>query len=1341
MADIKVEDKRPFEFKAGIVTSGQTETLEVDVRNVSGAVWDGFLLIELKLRSELMAPPVQQAARDARTSIDPANMATLAGVVTAAEGWSVWAINDPNDPIVVIRVFNDTDQLTAQPTETITPLGAGAVLKLRIPLKPEAAGTQFEMEYGYQTGADSDTRVDGSLLLTPSRVAELKPRVTLTCKHTSPTMIKPGAEVEINWSVENGVAATLRGPLPGGNSELTLSRDKTANYRIDKGGLKIYAVGPMTYVLDAEVKGPDGQPNVQVVRTLALDIYSADKYGSLSVSPRPVLPNGRVKINWAVWGVEKASLSILNRKGIKLTLTEQNLSRTYQGFGTWHVHASAVKEVEHVSLDLVNAPETGSALEKTIKVVKWQPTLKPAFTGQPVALAVAGGGMALLTRDGLYTAPVGLDDDEELYNPVFEKSGETGKAWHALSALGGAFLVLRQTDDDDFVLERYDGQGQRVKLPVTLPGDFKAVALRGDAAFDLVGFGKRVYVVAEAFADGKWSRVVYSLDPDAEEPPRPEGPLAALVQYRFVTFDRALYAYHRGTGRMLRFGLTKEGGLDKPHRAAAAVNARGESMIKTGLLVPVGRVLVVLSPASFPRFDPLRIYAFLNVISLIPTNANPSRKPNEIPQDIVYNPQHDAWAACGHGLDVKAGAVAAFRGGTSERLWVLLPEGEMHTLSEAGEALFAPDFIDKLHSLPLPPVLDGSREFTLVNLSGVDLVPVDSACREAGFVSLSANGPAELTPAEENFPNAANKRFTLSYNKAETTTATLRFMAANPPGVRYLLEMSFSGEGFSQVTIVFKRLGRDGKLADIPGTLKQHPAGETSYTLAKADTLLQRKRLFIVNATTHDLNVYPREGSTNVPDSAWVEVAYNTPELYISIPSIEKVGMFSVNFDLTLPFGIEMSPGREPQRKMMRVNTDRLHMLDVKADLLNKFFTTVGRYYRYDGSEVLIGAQSEDVCGIRVGLKTKRELDGIRLGDAVLGGGDSRPLYIPLANSKDTSDARVGIVRAGDLTFVWDTVPTRGWVYDLPNGVAASEDKVFAIFGDTTLYENERYLLSNWEKKKEFADYKQIAAIAATPGGDIFMVARKNRQVGRDQLPFYSLLIERADGQSKVIPLDNFKFPDNVAGSPVNAPPLAVSPDGTVAAVCHIGGYLTVDLKNSKIVPVNVNSAREPAHVVFSPDGVWLYSAHVTRVMSNDRGRRAVAGRDIVVSRLNVWKMGEPQTVALPNVESDFGLTGNTMRKISTLIGYKEDVALTLAPSPDKRSLFVSAGKSIMKIDLSSFTLLPWRAEVELPCRLIFVHEGRGNAFTVYALSSYYYGDGTTVEQNKTHLYAVPAPK
>ena len=46
---------------------------------------------------------------------------------------------------------------------------------------------------------------------------------------------------------------------------------------------------------DAEVQGPEGGPNVQIIRTLTLDIYSADKYAHLSVYPKRVLPNGMVE--------------------------------------------------------------------------------------------------------------------------------------------------------------------------------------------------------------------------------------------------------------------------------------------------------------------------------------------------------------------------------------------------------------------------------------------------------------------------------------------------------------------------------------------------------------------------------------------------------------------------------------------------------------------------------------------------------------------------------------------------------------------------------------------------------------------------------------------------------------------------------------------------------------------------------------------------------------------------------------------------------------------------------------------------------------------------------------
>jgi hypothetical protein len=1332
MGDTTQDVKKPFEINARTVTSGQGDALEVDVKNASGAASDGFLLIEFKLPAELSAPLVRKAALDARTSLSPHNMTTLANVVTAAEGWSVWAINDPNDNIVVIRFFNSVNQLTGELTETSTPFAAGAVLKLGVPLAAGAAQSMFEMDYGYQTGEDDTTRVDGTLELKPSHLRGwTPPLVSLTCKEQNPTMLKPGSEVHIEWRVENGVAATLRGPLPGGNSQLPLSRERTSNFKIEEGGMMIYAVGPATYVLDAEVKGP-GEANVQIIRTLTLDIFSAEKYANVTVHPSRVLPNGQVEIDWTVWGVQKASIMVSDRVGLDLELTEQNLHRTYQGTGTWLVHATQDREEEFVSLKVTSSPKQEALTRASIMAARWRPVKRPVYTGRPVAMAVTDGVIALLTSDGLYTAHVG-PDDKIPKEPVFARSAAAGKAWHALSTFGREFIFLRQTDGGDIVLERYDGRGQPVALPVTLPGDFQTIARLPGAVFDLVGYGSRVYAVAEAQGRDKTARVAYSVRPGSDEPARPEGLLSSLPQYRLVTCGGVLYAYQRVSGRMLRFGL-KAGELDKPRRAARAVNGDGISMIATGLIVPVGPVLAVLNPAALPTFDPMKTFGLLNVVEFALQRFTPAREQNDIPQDLSYNPQRDNWAACGHGLDIQAGAVAAFRGGPSKRLWVLQPDdGTMHTLALAYEKLFATDYLDGLHIADLPPVLDAAREFTLVNQSGIDLVPLDGACREADLEYLSADGPAELTPAPENFPSGSEKRFTLTYSSTDTTRATLRFMAANPPGVRYLLEMSFSGEGLGRVTTVFKRLGRARQIVDVAGSLKEHQAGADSYTLKEAGALLQRKRLFIANATTHDL----RAGSTSVSQTAGIEVAYNTPDLEISVPEIEKVGRLTVNFDLTLPFGIEMSKGSEPQRKMMRVTTDDLNMLNVEVSVMGTLFTSVGGGFElYDKAMVAVGKQTEDVCGLKVGLKTKMELDGVRLGDPVLGGGDRHPLYIPLKSPTNHTEVRVMMVEAGGFGYGWDSLPTESWVFDLPNAVAASDDKVFVMLGEPTLRESSRYMQSPWQETRYDIDYKEVSAIAASPAGDFLMLVRQNIQNNNKQLVTYKVVLRRANGQVRDFPLVNkLETPDNV-------PPLAVSPVSSpfLAAVGDKGGLLLIDLSNGTTAPVRLGGAQEPAHLAFSPDGKWIYSAHSTRVFE-DRPRRAVAGRNVVVSRYIVYGVRQPDTITLPDVESDFSMTASRIRAYSTLRGYKEEVALTLAPSPDGRNLFVSAGKTIMKIDLANFTLTPWRANVELPCRLIFVKEARGNAYTVFALGSYYVGDGTTVEQYKTHLYAIPAPK
>ena len=1326
MAEPTQDEKRPFELQARTATSGQTDVLEVDVRNKGQAAWDAFTLVELKIPADLAAPAVQRAALDARTSIEPNNMATLAGIVNAAAGWSVWAINDPNDSIVVVRVFNGVDQQLGQRTEANTPLAADAVLTLRIPLAAKALKTQFEIDYGYQTDNEDVPRVDGSLELKPSYPPQYDPpTVSLTSDQENPTLIKPGDDVVVKWKVEKGIAATLRGPLPGGNSQLTLSRDEKANYYIGKGELPIKAVGPMTYILDAEVQGPEGGPNVQIIRTLTLDIYSADKYAHLSVYPKRVLPNGKVEIEWTVWGVEKAFVFLGDRDGIELELTEQNLSRTYNGTGTWLVHATQENSEETVSLKVVNDPEHEAWKEEKIKAVLWKSLKKPVFTGKPVALTVADGVMALLTSDGLYTAQVGRDARDSK-DPVFERSGAAGKAWHALAALGREFVTLRRTDGDDIVLERYDAKGLRVGLPITLPADFQSVARRGGAVFDLVGFGNRVYVVAEARVQAGYLRAAYSVRFAPDEHVRAEGFLASLTRYRLTGFAGALYAYQRGTGRMLRFGLTQAGDLDRPRRAASAVNAEGASMIRTGLLVPVGNVLAVLDPASFPSFDSLKVLGLLNVVQLAFHTLKQESQANKIPQDLSYNPQRDAWEACGHGLDIQAGAVAAFRGGASRRLWVLQPppDGSLHTLPLPYEVLFAPDFVDNLHNVDLAPALDATREFTLANSSGFDLEPVDDVCRAAGVDGLSTDGLVELLTPLAPIRNFQRMNFKFSYSSADTKEVRLRLMAAKPIGPRFLLEVTLSGERLGSVATVFKRLAADSRLDDVPDSLNQHTV--SPITVREPRYLQARTKLLIINGTPVELGVSPAVGVDKIKEYAEVELSFNTPEFKISVPGVEKAGHAWVTLDYGMPKGIEVSPRAEPQRKLIRVVSDDARLLDLSAEQYDG-----GRfmYEKYEGSKYPLHVRGE-VFWCRVAVKKKFELDGVRVGDAV-----SYPttpaVYVPLAKPDETSRPRVYKFENGEVVSSTDfRTATKGGVFSRPNAVALNEQHVNAVFAEPVLNHASHDLSIPWSVIFENANlwgYKEVIALGAG-GKDAYMLGRK------DQTSYF-FVAEQYPNNRWEMKLDQASIQPSVGAW------LAVSPDGKWAALCQWQGLLMIDTANRKVVPVHpIRSAHHPAHVLFSHDGQWVYCAHVMRGHDpNPSPRRVVSGQSLIVTRVRVGNPSEQQSVLLPDVRSDFGLTADTRQNPSEL---KDDLALSLALSPDGQSLFVSAGTTIMRIALPGFSLnRGWSATVELPCRLACVKEGWGDTWTVYALGSYYKGDGTKVDEFKTHLYTIPVPR
>lgn len=1321
------ENKLKLTFSARFVTSGQAPALEVTVKN-DDAAQAGPLLIEFNLFSRLVAKEVRDAAKKASTKDEPVRelrgLEPLGGGVTAPEGWSVWAVSYSDDSVVVLRVLNDANQKTGK-ASAAAKFDAGATLTLGIPLAPGADAEAFTLSYGYNHTRKKETRFDGSLGLVPAGLGDWKPKVSLTVSHTSPTMIDAGEVVSIKWAVEDGVSATLRGPLSGGNNEQALSPDRDSNVWIEKGEIKILAVGAATYVLDAVVKSPADGPakgaNVQVVRTLHIDIFSGEKYSNLVVRPSPVLPNDLVEIDWAVWGVQKATLNVVGRDSLVLELTHQNLSRAYQGTGVYRIYSEDLTE-EAVTLVV----DTGNTKHKSnqkesINATRWKKydDPKPVFTGKPRGLAVTQEVMALLTTDGLWTAPV-----RGAAQPVFGKVQSGGKAWHALAAFGREFVALRQTPDDYFVLERYDTKGQRLKSPVTLPEDFQALARRGLTAFDLVGFNERVYVVAAGHAPGRWARLAYSVRFEPEDKVSEEPLLSRLNGYLLVSFDGALYAYQRRSGRMLRFEPKEGGGLEPPRRAASAVTNEGKSMFRAGLPIPVGNVLVVLDPSAPPTLElepQMGISGTALDCEVKP--IRPPKQPNEVPRDFVYNPQKDTWATCGHGLRVEPGAVAAFRGGSSPRLWVI-QEGETHTLTGAEEELFVRDFVNHDPSKELPPALDATREFTLSNDSGFELVPVDDVCRAAGADGLSTDGVAELLTPLAPIPYGRRLNVKLSYGSADTKEVKLRLVAAKHLGLRYLLEVTLAGDRLGSVTTVFKRLAADGRLDDVPDTLQQSDAAQIS--VKQPSYLNARTKLVILNGTPLELGVSPAAGAEKVQQYAEVELSYTTPELKIFVHGMEKAGHAWVTLDYGMPKGIEISPRAETQRKLVRVVTDDARFLDFTAEQNN-----YGKlmYEKYDGSKYALHLRGEaHLC--RVSMRKKYELDGVRVGDAV-----SHPttpaVYIPMAKPDETAKPRVHRFEDGRTTSTSDFgMQTKGGVLSRPNAVALNEQHVNAVFAEPVLHHWSHDLSIPWPRVLENAvhGYQEIIALGAG-GRDAYMLGRKDAG--------YFFLAEQHPNNVWEMKLEQANIQPSAGAW------LAASPDGKWAALCQLNGLLIIDTANRKVVPVpQIRGVSQPAHVVFSHDGQWVYCAHAARGHDSNPGpRRVVSGQHLVVTRVRVSNPSEQQSVSLPDVRSDFGLTADTRPAQVASEKAKDDVALSLAPAPDGKSLFVSAGTQLMKVGLPDFRLRQWSATVELPCRLACVKEGWGDTWMVYALGSFYKGDGAKVDEFKTHLYTVLAPR
>ncbi len=429
---------------------------------------------------------------------------------------------------------------------------------------------------------------------------------------------------------------------------------------------------------------------------------------------------------------------------------------------------------------------------------------------------------------------------------------------------------------------------------------------------------------------------------------RHEPLLERIPGYKIVAFDNTLYALSRSTGLMFRFDLVG-GKLGEPMQAASAVTksaltgGKEQSMIRQGLIVPVGRVLAVLSPSSVPSLAELEPFGLHNVLSYLSTTGQAD--PNSIPQDLIYNPQKNYWARCGHDLDIKTGAVAAFRGsargGGAPRLWVIQPDGETHTLAVGSESLFAHDYVLDFPTKSLPPYLNKKRQFKIKS-SSMGFLPIGEKYLRANLPNVSSRGLTELISPLIRQSREFDVEF--RYNGADPAPITVRYQKPKLMNERqdsdYIVEVTFSGPDLSTITSVFRRIGIDGEgrlFNDEVFESEARHAADAPIEVTVPKQLDQRTssfRFVIANSSKVSLKtvgldfsqVYLSAGKTMA-----LGIDVKTPDAaLIADPTKDRSGaVFGLNFNFAMPPGVEASSGSTPQTKRIRLDTDKAKLLHV----------------------------------------------------------------------------------------------------------------------------------------------------------------------------------------------------------------------------------------------------------------------------------------------------------------------------------------------------------------------------------------------------------------------------
>lgn len=692
---------KELRFSAPPSTQGPTKTLEVRIEpggssSVGGA--NDPIGVEIDLPLATLSASLRSAIQHDLLDDEQPQVPQHIPLTHANGQWSV-TVRETGNPLTASLFLTNNRDATDQ---TIRPEDRGLLapdqpLVMTIPLQAPTERTQLHVIYRYATEFARrdiiDPTVEGYLdvWLLPSGDAPpaTVPVVALFSDQESPTALEMGREVKISWEIQAGIQAKLLGPLSGGHNVLSL--DNASAFPMDKGHIRVRAVGIQTYLLQALVKGGKGQPNVQVVRTLTLDVFSPDKFGMIETVPASVLPFGRVHAHWAAWGVNKVVIRVKDRSSRTLLRWSDNPN---EGQGV-HPFRAGKRENLPVQLTLTLPDRNPIRVTDTVLVVNWYTAIETLPGSELTAgLAYAGneneGRLLRCAGKEVWLADVGSYDEDDNYIPRFKSLATSSQhTWVCAVGRGDQFLLLGRLPTGLLELFRLDLKGATKGSPISLPSVFQAFGSSQNASLQICALATRIYISA-TFKGELHHNEAWSMNSTGSITWREEPLLRAFSHCQLVRLGQRIYAFDHDTGQMVRF-------------------MEGESGDLGGSLAPPMMAASAPMDPEVHRCAKSKLVAADDILVLLGCGTGVS------PQDQVYNPQTNAWSTCGHGLDLNQSQIA-FRGESdSPRMWATVGNS-LHTLSVGDQTLFSPDFLKGNPDHPLTePFFDGIAKFSVKN--------------------------------------------------------------------------------------------------------------------------------------------------------------------------------------------------------------------------------------------------------------------------------------------------------------------------------------------------------------------------------------------------------------------------------------------------------------------------------------------------------------------------------------------------------------------------------------------------------------------------------------------------